>query len=87
MERSFPRPLAPDLAKAMLDLGCTDALNLDGGGSTEMALRDPGTGQLVVVNRPSDGHERPVANVLGVRIAGMKRVPRPTTRETARPVR
>jgi hypothetical protein len=69
-----------DLAKVMLNLGCTSALNLDGGGSTEMALRDPATGQLVVVNHPSDGHERPVANVLGIRITGMKRVALPTTR-------
>jgi exopolysaccharide biosynthesis protein len=74
----------PDLGKFMADLGCDDALNLDGGGSTEMALRDPSTGRLVVVNHPSDGHERPVANVLGVRIAGLKRVARPTTQPSAR---
>jgi hypothetical protein len=69
-----------ELAKVMLNLGCTSALNLDGGGSTEMALRDPATGQLVVVNHPSEGHERPVANVLGIRITGMKRFALPTTR-------
>jgi len=69
-----------DLAKVMLNLGCTSALNLDGGGSTEMALRDPATGKLVVVNHPSEGHERPVANVLGIRITGTKRVAVPTTR-------
>jgi hypothetical protein len=74
----------PELGKFMADLGCDDALNLDGGGSTEMALRDPSTGRLVVVNHPSDGHERPVANVLGVRIAGLKRVARPTTQPSAR---
>jgi exopolysaccharide biosynthesis protein len=68
-----------DLAKVMLDLGCTSALNLDGGGSTEMALRDPATGQLVVVNHPSEGHERPVANVLGILITGIKRVAAPVT--------
>lgn len=58
----------PDLAKVMLDLGCSEAINLDGGGSTEMALRDPATGNLVVVNHPSERKERPVADVLGVRI-------------------
>jgi hypothetical protein len=50
----------PELAQAMLDLGCTDALNLDGGGSTTLWAR----GSLV--NRPSDGRERPVANALMV---------------------
>lgn len=77
----------PDLGKFMAELGCDDALNLDGGGSTEMAFRDPATGQLIVVNHPSDGHERPVANVLGVRIEGMKRVVRPATRATSQPAR
>lgn len=50
----------PELAKLMLDLGATQALNLDGGGSSEMWV----DGQ--VVNSPSDGHERPVANALVV---------------------
>lgn len=48
----------PELAQAMLDLGCTDAMNLDGGGSSTLWVR----GSLV--NRPSDGRERPVANGL-----------------------
>lgn len=47
-----------ELAQAMADLGCTDALNLDGGGSTTLWVR----GSLS--NRPSDGRERPVANGL-----------------------
>jgi hypothetical protein len=72
----------PELAQAMIDLGCTDAVNLDGGGSTEMAIRNPATGKLVVVNHPSEGHERPVANVLGIQIAGMRRVKLPTTNKT-----
>lgn len=47
-----------ELAATMQKLGAVDALNLDGGGSTAMALR----GKLV--NRPSDGVERGVANAL-----------------------
>lgn len=46
----------PELAQIMLDLGCDDALNLDGGGSSAMNLRG------MTLNRPSDGNERPVAN-------------------------
>ena len=44
----------------LYDLGCNDAINLDGGGSTTMWIKDKG-----VVNAPSDKTgERPVANVL-----------------------
>ena len=46
--------------KLLLDLGCQDAINLDGGGSTSMWLKDKG-----LVNIPSDKTgERPVANAL-----------------------
>lgn len=50
-----------ELALLMQQLGCTDALNLDGGGSTTAWVR----GQ--VVNRPSDGGERRIANAVLVR--------------------
>lgn len=56
----------PELAQLMLALGATDAINLDGGGSTTMVVRPPGEHQPVVVNRPSDGSERAVANALFV---------------------
>lgn len=45
-----------ELAQIMVKLGCTDAINLDGGGSTSLNIRG------VVVNRPSDKVERPVVN-------------------------
>jgi len=49
----------PELANFMRELGCVQALNLDGGGSTTMVAR----GQ--VMNRPSDATgERAVANAL-----------------------
>lgn len=57
-----------ELAAEMLRLGCWDAINLDGGGSTVLAMRDPATGKLEILNRPSDGRERPVVNVLGVTV-------------------
>lgn len=49
-----------ELQNYMLDLGCTEAINLDGGGSTTLW-----TSSLGVVNVPSDsGGERSVANAL-----------------------
>ena len=58
-----------ELAALMLELGCADALNLDGGGSTVMILRDA-SGELAIVNRPSDSSgPRPIPVLLGVRRA------------------
>ncbi|HWI62238.1 MAG TPA: phosphodiester glycosidase family protein [Symbiobacteriaceae bacterium] len=48
------------LANLMRELGAADALELDGGGSAQMVAR----GQ--VVNRPSDGVERPVPDAVGI---------------------
>lgn len=55
-----------ELAATLIDLGADEALNLDGGGSTTMLTRGSG-GRLGVVNTPSDGHLRQVANGLQVR--------------------
>jgi len=57
-----------DMGAEMLRLGCRQALNLDGGGSSVMAVRDPATGQMRILNIPSDGHERPVADILGISV-------------------
>jgi len=44
-----------------------DALNLDGGGSTTMAMADPSTGEAAVVNTSSDNPDgREVATSLAV---------------------
>jgi len=51
-----------ELAQLMLARGAVQALNMDGGGSTTMAVREPGDPDVSVVNRPSDGSERAVAN-------------------------
>jgi hypothetical protein len=53
-----------ELAAFMKSLGAYQALNIDGGGSTTMAARVAGTTDPLVVNTPSDGHERLVSNSL-----------------------
>jgi exopolysaccharide biosynthesis protein len=57
-----------ELAEEFVRLGCYSAINLDGGGSTSMVMREPSADNWKILNRPSDGRERPVANVLGVKI-------------------
>ncbi len=47
-----------ELAQYMKSLGCREAMNLDGGGSSTMWLNNR------VVNSPADEEERPVANAL-----------------------
>ncbi|MBR5586937.1 MAG: phosphodiester glycosidase family protein [Clostridia bacterium] len=48
------------LASRMKELGCRDAINLDGGGSTTFIAQLPGM-SASVVNSPSDGYERNVS--------------------------
>jgi hypothetical protein len=45
-------------------LGATTAINLDGGGSSALVVRDPASGAGQLRNRPSDPSERPVGNAL-----------------------
>ena len=59
----------PELAAYFVKLGCTEAINLDGGGSATFWLH----GQIV--NSPCYGHERPVAN--GLVILRKKEPPAP----------
>lgn len=47
-----------ELASIMAKLGCSDAINLDGGGSTAINVGG------LTLNRPSDGTERKVANAV-----------------------
>lgn len=64
-----------DAADVMLDLGCVSAMNLDGGGSSVMIVRE--NHEAKIKNLPSDGSdfilplsiERPVAFALGIRVA------------------
>jgi exopolysaccharide biosynthesis protein len=47
-----------ELAAFMNELGCTEAMNLDGGGSSTFWLNGK------VMNSPSDKHERSLANAI-----------------------
>ncbi|MFP4697426.1 MAG: phosphodiester glycosidase family protein [Eubacteriales bacterium] len=51
-----------ELGEMMKDLGCVNALNLDGGGSATFLGRLPGEINRTVLNKLSDGKERRVAN-------------------------
>jgi exopolysaccharide biosynthesis protein len=51
-----------ELARFLIELGAVEAINMDGGGSTTMVVRD------AIVNRPSDPTgERPVSDAILVR--------------------
>ena len=52
------------LAQRMKELGCVDAINLDGGGSTVMGALLGGTDNFGVMNSPSEGSLRRVANYI-----------------------
>lgn len=65
----------PELADILIELGADDAINLDGGGSSSFVYSPPGADK--VVNTPSEGAFRPVANHLGIRIR-KEPVPAPT---------
>jgi len=49
-----------ELGNLLIELGALEAMNLDGGGSTTMVVRN------LVLNLPSDGKERAVANAIVV---------------------
>jgi exopolysaccharide biosynthesis protein len=49
-----------ELQRYLSQLGLIDAINLDGGGSSTLVVRES------VMNTPSDGRERPVAAVVEV---------------------
>ena len=63
-----------ELGDFMLKLGAFDAVNLDGGGSTALVVKDLRTGTFAVANQPSETStegfpvrmERPVADVVGI---------------------
>lgn len=55
-----------ELALMMKRAGSHSALNLDGGGSSTLLAREPGSDALQVENSPSDGSERTVPNGLAL---------------------
>jgi exopolysaccharide biosynthesis protein len=50
-----------NLADLFLTIGATEAINMDGGGSTTYILKN-NEGKFETINRPSDNSERSVAN-------------------------
>lgn len=57
-----------ELAELMKELGCDEAINLDGGGSSVMILEDQ-EGAPAIMNRPSDRGTRPIPTMLAVKRA------------------
>ncbi|HML37738.1 MAG TPA: S-layer homology domain-containing protein [Bacillota bacterium] len=54
-----------DMMKHMMDLGCTTVVNMDGGGSTVMAVREAGIdSKAVAKTSPSEGTQRKTTNGL-----------------------
>jgi hypothetical protein len=54
-----------ELANLMIDLGADEAINLDGGGSSTLVGKNR-KGNVKVLNTPSDGAQRRVANAIEV---------------------
>ncbi|MCX4825388.1 phosphodiester glycosidase family protein [Streptomyces sp. NBC_01142] len=57
-----------ELGRMMKRAGAHSALNLDGGGSSTLVAREPGSDALQVENSPSDGSERTVPNGLALTV-------------------
>ncbi|MEV7091042.1 phosphodiester glycosidase family protein [Streptomyces sp. NPDC093085] len=55
-----------ELGLMMARAGAHSALNLDGGGSSTLLTRTPGSSALTLANSPSDGSERTVPNGLAL---------------------
>lgn len=56
----------PEMADIMLALGAHNAMMLDGGGSSSMALATPQRPAISLANTPSDGAQRRIINALAV---------------------
>ena len=73
---------ASELAGLFVDDGATKAIMLDGGGSTTAFIRRPGDVEATLVNRPSDGFERPVDDSPVRHLRHPDRAARPDRRPT-----
>lgn len=62
-------------AYIMKEIGAWDAIHLDGGGSTTMVVQQEDSTDLSVVNIPSEGSLRAVANGVAIRATGEAGVP------------
>lgn len=50
------------VAQRMIELGCVEAVGLDGGGSTIIGATMPGNSAMEILNQPSDGKPRAITN-------------------------
>lgn len=64
-----------ETAAILKEYGIYDAIHLDGGGSTTMAVQLKGSKTPAVVNVPSEGTQRAVANGVGIKVNGEAGVP------------
>ncbi len=55
-----------ELSSLMVELGSYEAICMDGGGSTEMLVKQLGQTSTAIVNTPSDGGERSIKNGIGI---------------------
>ncbi len=56
-----------EMANILLEYGAYDAIHLDGGGSTTVALREEGEKDVKIVNNVSDKSPRLVPNAIGIK--------------------
>ena len=63
----IPGGTSIEMIPLLEEFGVSDAINLDGGGSSALWIEAEGG----IVNRPSDGHERSVMNHFGIRLAAV----------------
>lgn len=56
-----------EMASILLEYGAYDAIHLDGGGSTTVALREEGERDVKIVNDVSDNSPRLVPNAIGIK--------------------
>ena len=61
----LPGATSLEMIPLLEEFGASNAINLDGGGSTALWIEAEGG----IVNHPSDAHERAVMNHLGIRLA------------------
>lgn len=55
-----------ELGSFMAEVGASEAINLDGGGSSTLVAREAGESKVDIENEPSDGHERHDPNGLAL---------------------
>ncbi len=63
--RNYTGMTQTELAYLMMEAGAYNAINLDGGGSSEMVVTSD-NGNIDIINHPSDGAERPIHNGIGI---------------------